>query len=192
MQALQETMVASRADQEHIHIDLAVSLVRNEELQRANEELRKDLCNQVGEREVEDQEPMTPPMEFSMPFSQAIMDAVIPATFVGPKPTFTGVEDPEAHLMTFHTQMMLVGGSGRSVLGEETSPLFPKLYSGGDGRPAYLQGPAETGRGRKEGTMGSGTLRVRCPVHAPRSHQRPSLRKFRSRALLGRCTPRGS
>ncbi len=33
-----------------------------------------------------------------MPFSQAIMDAVIPATFVGPKATFTGVEDLEAHL----------------------------------------------------------------------------------------------
>ena len=39
------------------------------------------------------------------------MDAVIPATFVGPKATFTGVEDLEAHLTTFHTQMMLVGGS---------------------------------------------------------------------------------
>jgi len=28
-----------------------------------------------------------------MSFSQAIMDAVIPATFVGPKATFTGIED---------------------------------------------------------------------------------------------------
>jgi len=36
---------------------------------------------------------------------------VIPNTFVGPKVTFTGMEDPEAHLTTFHTQMMLVGGS---------------------------------------------------------------------------------
>jgi len=39
------------------------------------------------------------------------MDAVIPVTLVGPKATFTGMEDPEAHLTTFHTQMMLVGGS---------------------------------------------------------------------------------
>ena len=54
---------------------------------------------------------MTPPREFPMPFSQAIMDVVIPATFVGPKVTFTGMEDPEAHLKAFHTQMMLVGGS---------------------------------------------------------------------------------
>jgi len=60
---------------------------------------------------VEDQEPTTPPREFPMPFSQAIMDVVIPTTFLGPKATFTGVEDPEAHLTAFHAQMMLVGGS---------------------------------------------------------------------------------
>ena len=60
---------------------------------------------------MEEQEPTTPPRDFPMPFSQAIMDAVIPATFVGPKATFTGVEDPEAHLTTFQTQMMFVGGS---------------------------------------------------------------------------------
>ena len=46
-----------------------------------------------------------------MPFSQSIMEAVIPPMFVGPKVTFTGMEDPEAHLTAFHTQMMLVGGS---------------------------------------------------------------------------------
>jgi len=46
-----------------------------------------------------------------MPFSQEIMDVVIPATFVGPKATFTGMKDSEAHLTTFHMQMMLVGGS---------------------------------------------------------------------------------
>jgi len=46
-----------------------------------------------------------------MPFSQAIMVVAIPATFVGPKATFTGMEDPEAHLTSFHTQMMLIGSS---------------------------------------------------------------------------------
>ena len=46
-----------------------------------------------------------------MPFSQAITDSVIPSTLVGPKATFTGVEDPKAHLTAFHTQMMLVGSS---------------------------------------------------------------------------------
>ena len=60
---------------------------------------------------MEDQESAMPPREFSMPFSQAIMHAVIPATFVGPKVTFTSMEDPKAHLTAFHTQMMLVRGS---------------------------------------------------------------------------------
>jgi len=36
---------------------------------------------------------------------------VIPNTFSGPKVIFTGMEDPEAHLFAFHTQMVLVGGS---------------------------------------------------------------------------------
>jgi len=103
-------VVALRGNQERIQADLAASLTANEELRRSNEELRRDLQNQEGESE-EDQEPVTPPREFPMPFSQAIMDAVIPATFVGSKVAFTGTEDPEAHLTAFHTQMMLVGGS---------------------------------------------------------------------------------
>jgi len=111
MQALQEEVAVSRANQERIQADLAASRATNEELRRSNEELRRDLQNQAGERKEEDQEPVTPPREFPMSFSQDIMDAVIPATFVGPKVTFTGTEDPEAHLTTFHTQMMMVGGS---------------------------------------------------------------------------------
>jgi len=39
------------------------------------------------------------------------MNAVLPTTSLGPKVSFTGVKDPEAHLTTFHTQMMLTGGS---------------------------------------------------------------------------------
>jgi len=54
---------------------------------------------------------MTPPREFPTPFSQEIVDVVIPATLVGLKVTFTRTEDPEAHLTAFHTQMMLLGGS---------------------------------------------------------------------------------
>jgi len=69
------------------------------------------MCNHPGNRETEDCECFTPPREFPMPFSQSIMEVVIPPTFVGPKVTFTGMEDPEAHLTTFHTQMMLVSGS---------------------------------------------------------------------------------
>jgi len=36
---------------------------------------------------------------------------VIPNTFTGPKVTFIGIEDPEAHLIPFHMQMMPVDGS---------------------------------------------------------------------------------
>jgi len=46
-----------------------------------------------------------------MPFSQAIINVVIAATSMGLKVTFTGVEDLEAHLTAFHTQMMLSEGS---------------------------------------------------------------------------------
>ena len=108
MQGLQEAMAASKAEQECIQVDLAASQARNEDLCRANEELRRGLRNHSGSREADDRECFTPPREFPMPFSQSIMEAVIPHTFVGPKVTFTG---PEAHLTAFHTLMMLVGGS---------------------------------------------------------------------------------
>ena len=77
-QALQEEVAASRANQERIQADLAASQATSKELRRSNEELRKNLLNHAGEREEEDQEPATPPREFLMPFSQEIMDAVIP------------------------------------------------------------------------------------------------------------------
>jgi len=110
IQGLQEAMAVSKVEQECIQVDLAASQARNEELCRANEELRRGLHNHPGNRETEDRECFTPPREFPMPFSQSIMEAVIPHTFVGPKVTFTGMEDPEAHLTAFHTQMMLVDG----------------------------------------------------------------------------------
>ena len=103
MQALQEEMAASRANQEHIQADLVVSRATSEELRRSNEEMRRDLQNHAGEHEEEDQEPATMPKELPMLFSLEIMDAVIPTTLVGPKVTFTGREDPEAYLTAFHT-----------------------------------------------------------------------------------------
>ena len=69
------------------------------------------MRNHSGSHKAEDRECFTPPREFPMPFLQSIMEAVIPPTLVGPKVTFTRMEDPEAHLTAFHTQMMLVGGS---------------------------------------------------------------------------------
>ena len=111
MQGLHEAMTASKVEQERMQVDLAVSQATNEELCRTNEELRRGLHNHSRLREANDRGCFTPPREFSTPFSQSIMEAVILHTFVGPKVTFTGMEDPEAHLTAFHTQMMLVGGS---------------------------------------------------------------------------------
>jgi len=47
----------------------------------------------------------------SMPFSQAIMDTVVPSSFMVPKIAFSGVKDSEAHITAFHTQMMISGGT---------------------------------------------------------------------------------
>ena len=85
--------------------------MRNEELHRINEELCRGLRNNRGQRECDEMENHSPPREFSTPFSQEILDAVIPNTFAGPKVIFTWMEDPEKHLAAFHTQMVLVGGS---------------------------------------------------------------------------------
>jgi len=111
MQGLQEAKAASKAEQECMQADLAASQARNDELCRMNEELRRGWRNHTGQRDIDELEPFTPPREFSTPFSQPILETVIPNTFTGPKVTFTGMEDPEAHLTAFHTQMMLVGGS---------------------------------------------------------------------------------
>jgi len=105
MQGLQEAMTASRVEQERMQAELVASQTRNDELHRTNEELRR------GWRDVDEPELVTPQREFSTPFSQTILETMIPNTFTGPKVTFTGMEDPEAHLTAFHTQMMLVGGS---------------------------------------------------------------------------------
>ena len=111
MWGLQDDMAESKMEQERMQADLEASHVRNEELHRVNEELRRGLRNNQGQREHDEMENLTPPREFSTPFSQEILDVAIPNTFAGPKAIFTGMEDPEAHLTAFHTQMVLVGGS---------------------------------------------------------------------------------
>jgi len=103
MRALQEAVAASR-------VEIAASRADNEELHITNEELYRDL-QQAGERTVDERAPPVPLRARPMPFSQAIMDTALPTTSLGPKVTFTDVEDPEAHLTMFLTQMMLTGGS---------------------------------------------------------------------------------
>jgi len=103
MRTLQETVTTSRGE-------IAASQADNEELRRTNEELRRDL-QQAGERAVDERAPPIPLKARPIPFSQAIMDTVLPVMSLGPKVTFTGVENSEAHLTTFHTQMVLTGSS---------------------------------------------------------------------------------
>ena len=111
VRTLQENVAASRSEQKRMHEALVASQVRNQELNRVNEELRKALQGQ-GERATGGRPaPPSPPRSFPMSFSQEIMDMVVPANAVAVKASFTGVEDPEAHLMAFHTQMMLSGES---------------------------------------------------------------------------------
>lgn len=64
----------------------------------------------MGERTVDERAPPLPVRARLMPFSQVIMDTVIPATSMGPNVTFTGVEDSKVHITVFYTQMMLLEG----------------------------------------------------------------------------------
>jgi len=111
MRTLQENVAASRSEQERMHEALVASQARNEELNRINEELRKALQEREERATGDRSAPPSPPCSFPMPFSKEIMDSVVPANTVAVKASFTGVEDPEAHLTAFHTKMMLSGGS---------------------------------------------------------------------------------
>jgi len=106
---LAEVQAKQTVNQNQFQVDLAASRANNEELRKTNEELRTDL-QRKGDRMVDEQSPPIPVRARPMPFSQAIINAVIPTNFMIPKITFTGTEDPEAHITTFHTQMMISGG----------------------------------------------------------------------------------
>jgi len=111
MRSLQATVEASRIKQARMHEDLVASRARNEELSKVTEELRQALQEHQGRSSAEEVAPSSPPRVFPMPFVQAITNTPIPTSVVPVKAVFTGVEDQEAHLTTFHTQMMLSGGS---------------------------------------------------------------------------------
>jgi len=123
--ALQQTVAVSKADQNRIlvevqaeqiasqnrfQVDLDASRTNNKELRKANKELRKEL-QRMGEHAAGEQTPTFPVRARTMPFSQAIMNAIIPTNFMTPKINFTGIEDPDPHITTFHTQMMISGGT---------------------------------------------------------------------------------
>ena len=135
IRTLQQAVEASKADQERVlaevqaeqalrqdqfRIELDVSLRDNEELRQVNEELRRDM-QRMGERAVGEQSPPIPVRARPIPFSQAIMNVVIPTNFMTPKITYTGIEDLEAHITTFRTQMMILG---------RTDVMHCKLFMG--------------------------------------------------------------
>jgi len=122
--ALQETVAASRGNQDRLmaevqaeqvlrkdqfRAELDVSRASNGELRKANEELRRDL-QRLGKRSMGDEARQLKKGLAFMPFSQAIMDAVITTNFMTPKIVFIGTKDPEAHLTAFDAQMMISGG----------------------------------------------------------------------------------
>ena len=80
MRGLQDDMEDSKIEQERMQADLDASHVRNDELRRVNEELRRSLRNNQVQRENEEVEHLTPPREFSTPFSQEILDAAVSYT----------------------------------------------------------------------------------------------------------------
>jgi len=105
-QQILETMRALQAEVAASRVEISMSRADNAKLRKANEELRRDL-QQVGELAKDERAPPVPLKARPMPFSQAIMDTVFPTTSLGPKVSFTRVED---HLTAFHTQMILAGG----------------------------------------------------------------------------------
>ena len=82
MRALQEAVAASKVDLDRFQVNLAASQANNKELRKTNEELRRNLQN-VGEGTVDEQAPPMLVKARPMPFSQASMDTMIPATFLG-------------------------------------------------------------------------------------------------------------
>jgi len=125
IRALQQTVAATKADQDRIlaevrakqvasqdrfQVDLDASRTDNEDLRRANEELRSDL-QRMAERAAGEQTLPIPVRVHPMPFSQAIMNVVIPTNFMTSKITFTGTEDSEAYITAFNTQMMISRGT---------------------------------------------------------------------------------
>ena len=109
MRGLQDDMAESKIEQERMQADLEASHVRNEELHRINEELRRGLRNNQGQREQDEMEHLTPPREFSTPFSQEILDAAIPNTFAGPKAICQNEKIYTRHSSFYHLQSAIHG-----------------------------------------------------------------------------------
>ena len=135
MRTLQENVAASRSEQERMHEALVASQARNEELNRVNEELRKAL-QEREERAVGDRSaPPSPLRSFPMPFSQEIMDSVVPTNTVAVK---VCCPDPLVSRLSGVTPPRLLKSGDVSWL---TSPLKAKSPRKGETWPQLSRPP---------------------------------------------------
>ena len=95
--------------QDQLMVEMDASRANNEELHKANEELRKNL-QQLDQHSIVERGPSAQPRARPKPFTQAIMDALVPVSYITPKIILTGVEDPESHLTAFNAHMIILGG----------------------------------------------------------------------------------
>ena len=70
--------------QDQLMAEIDASQANNEELCKANEELCKNL-QQLDQRTIAERGPSTQPRAHPKPFSQAIMDSIVPANYITPK-----------------------------------------------------------------------------------------------------------
>jgi len=101
--APQETVAATRAEQvqnqDQFRTELDASRAANKELRRTWQCAAGDQYLPVHNR------------ARTMPFSQEILDAVVPKNMTTHKITFIGAEDPSVHLAAFEAQTMILGGT---------------------------------------------------------------------------------
>jgi len=106
--------------QDQLMEEIDASRANIEEFHKANEELRKNL-QQLDQRSTGERGSIVQPRARPKPFSQVIMDALVPPHYITPKIVFTGGEDPENHLTTFNAQMIIYGG---------TNAVYCKMFMG--------------------------------------------------------------
>ncbi|XP_068486493.1 uncharacterized protein [Phaseolus vulgaris] len=130
MRTLQENVAASRSEQERMHEALVASQARNEELNRINEELCKALQEREERVTGDRSAPPSPPRSFPMPFSQEIMDSVVPASTVAVKASFTGVD---------YLAMARLKQTARIIASSSGAQPSANTMSGKDRRKALLE-----------------------------------------------------
>jgi len=82
--------------------EIEASQVANKELCKSNKDLRRNL-HQCDRRSTRERGLNLPLRDNPKPFSQAIMDELVPPHYITPKiASFIGVKDPENHLTTFN------------------------------------------------------------------------------------------